>query len=1066
MKIMKYLILLIMAFGFVHSIDVTECMRINDPGTYELVMDLEYEYEEAMYFMESRVCMIIDSDDVILDCHDHGISSIESTGFVAPSLYILSGDNIIVKNCNFNSVRPMFAFELVTNLNMTGNIFNATLTTEGSNTIINNNDFYQPYVSKGISSLITDNIFYEDSKLSVTGEDSIITSNEFINCSSSYALNVGSTFISTDNNVISYNTFNDCNTAINLINSNDNEISDNTVSNSEVAFSSEDCSWNTFTDNTFCFNDQSMVCEGPGYEIDGADEGRYNYCESSTITGCDITCMPCTECDDPDAGGYLDGIMVPGYVTIESLGVTETYGDLCVVGEPLLINEAVCFGSHHVVRSCPDGYFCDLDSFDYAYCTEESSTVVCNDMDGGDDTETASGCFDYGSGILTSGMYCDYCAGDVLHEQVCTSTGCVEIEHECTDCVEVTSSLPGCLVAGFCDVDPSECSDTDETDGYTFVPDLFGTATDTLGGSYSDLCLDDDILNEAYCTPSGVAMQREVMCYDGYCDLETNECKKYCTDTDPTNDVTFPGMCTCGEVNRDECYGRRHTLFGVTYTHNIRQYDCDDAEECFGIEYPNCDCEEGEDAYCVVGSGICVCDDSDFPPDIEDTECSETDGGNDIWRFGVTTFIVGGDPLPDESDYCDGDVLNEYYCESREVGVWPFRYEVNARLLEPHLCEHGCEEGRCLPPEGCTDLDVDSPDPYAVPSSTLSRGAMNQDSCSGLNILIEQYCDGVTPLSEEHYCEFGCRFNPIGEGYCLPPPEICYDDDPTQDLYVPGICIDDRDDDINYDVCVASGNLLQFGCGMSTGGESCIPNIYHCPEGEECEDGACVPFTCSDVPDFGFDINNYSECFGATVSGDDYCVDGSEGNIVEYYCGDDQECHSRTESCDSGVCYEGECVQCNDTDGLDPNTFNQCVSDSNVLNDTCFDSTKVLEAYCSEGYCRHIQLDCPSSEFCYEGVCSDETCGDSDGGINIYEAGLCRSITETSSDSLSDECHEDSTDSIGILNEAYCNGLECVMSKRYCPVGYTCREGACVMGSKPPKPEPIPLPEGIDSRMS
>jgi len=199
----------------------------------------------------------------------------------------------------------------------------------------------------------------------------------------------------------------------------------------------------------------------------------------------------------------------------------------------------------------------------------------------------------------------------------------------------------------------------------------------------------------------------------------------------------------------------------------------------------------------------------------------------------------------------------------------------------------------------------------------------------------------------------------------------------------------------------------------------------------------------------------------------DHC--GSYYDLVEFSCdekgsnppysGNSVNCvqldHGKTPCCKGGQCVQ--CDHCNDPDGLDPTLKTFAISGQTRLDDTCFNSETVQEAYCpsNQEEVAYTNISCPRGTCCINGACvSSETnscpkppdpeydkCVDSDGGDEPYVQGAAAQHGLT---------HSDYCSSGKILKEAICTNNEWSYIDEDCTDGggvsvtACCRGGRCV----------------------
>ena len=308
----------------------------------------------------------------------------------------------------------------------------------------------------------------------------------------------------------------------------------------------------------------------------------------------------------------------------------------------------------------------------------------------------------------------------------------------------------------------------------------------------------------------------------------------------------------------------------------------------------------------------------------------------------------------------------------------------------------------------------------------------------------------------------------------------CTDSDGGKDYYVKGTASGYYNGVYtnNSDTCLTGPSV-----GSSTTSQSqyigelyCSSNnlmaeVYTCPGGYICNDGACVPTnqttTCTDS-DGGKDY--YVKGAVTTPDGqilEDACgLQAYKGYVIEYNCEDSS--YVTNYQCPYG-CSNGVCITCTDSDGVDyykkgTVTINPYF-DGSVFNaaDAC--GAQRYEGYVIEETCNlndnkdtfvPINYKCPYG--CSEGACIQQnqtnTCTDSDDGKDYYVKGTTTGIIRCTDQAqcmtpqtVSDLCGSDGF----TLTEFYCDndGFQVVdlTSGTYsykCPNG--CSNGACVGG--------------------
>ena len=255
----------------------------------------------------------------------------------------------------------------------------------------------------------------------------------------------------------------------------------------------------------------------------------------------------------------------------------------------------------------------------------------CSDSDGGLNPEV------FGTASKGSESETDLCLNEnQMIEYVCDDNSILsnnvmcEEGKKCKDgqCVEVPKPPPPNMTPG--------CIGTGQTDIYT------QENVTSNGVSYADSCADYRTVKEYYCKNDKLESSNNI-CPSGYgCSLgQCYQLKFECTETDNGNDTSTRGrtVVTKGILstsdNWDECIDIQ----------TIREYYCLENGTSGSGEFS---CGNGK--KCV--SGRCV-----------SSSCSETDGGKNIYNYGVTT----ASGVDYEDDCIDSKTIKEYYCYGDDV---------------------------------------------------------------------------------------------------------------------------------------------------------------------------------------------------------------------------------------------------------------------------------------------------------------------------------------------------------------------------------------------------------------
>jgi hypothetical protein len=220
---------------------------------------------------------------------------------------------------------------------------------------------------------------------------------------------------------------------------------------------------------------------------------------------------------------------------------------------------------------------------------------------------------------------------------------------------------------------------------------------------------------------------------------------------------------------------------------------------------------------CVYGCSGYVC----LPPQ---PFCTDSDGGLNLASFGTVSFRFANGTGGNQSDSCNGNLLNEQSCSN----LTPVSTTFN--------CLFSCSNGACLQSQPiCTDTDggkvynVTGNVTYKLNGITTTL----QDTCTNTT-LTERYCTNTTALSINTACVWGCT-----NGRCLPAP-VCTDSDgglkPNIAGLVTVIASDGKKTSMG-DFCgpTPSPVLWEMYCVNTTTKDS---KAYNCTRG--CLNGACI----------------------------------------------------------------------------------------------------------------------------------------------------------------------------------------------------------------------------------
>jgi len=340
--------------------------------------------------------------------------------------------------------------------------------------------------------------------------------------------------------------------------------------------------------------------------------------------------------------------------------------------------------------------------------------------------------------------------------------------------------------------------------------------------------------------------------------------------------------------------------------------------------------------------------------------------------------------------------------------------------------------------ESCSDSDGENF--YVKGYVNSSINGTNWDFCSGSSV-IEYVCYENQAVISYLPCDFGCS-----DGACISAPEndYCTDSDGGFYYYEKGY-VNSSINGTHWDYCTGGGYLAEYYCSQNIG----LMSFYDCPDG--CSNGACLNTTqnptetCTDS-DGG--VHYYLKGYtNSSINGSfwDYC---SGNYVIEYSCYTNENyinigSINCPDGCSNGACLnvtENQTETCYDSDGgINYNVKGETYLEANFKSvDFCMGSSAV-EYYCDLNLVKNTSLVC--SNGCLNGIClsapvniTNQTCYDSDGGIDYYVKGVLSAINGSI---FTDYCAASN------LVEYSCDGdLVQVMSGFACPYG--CLGGVCL----------------------
>lgn len=225
------------------------------------------------------------------------------------------------------------------------------------------------------------------------------------------------------------------------------------------------------------------------------------------------------------------------------------------------------------------------------------------------------------------------------------------------------------------------------------------------------------------------------------------------------------------------------------------------------------------------------------------------------------------------------------------------------------------------------------------------------------------------------------------------------------------------------EVCGADGITYPNSCLANKAGAA-VAYDSECTSNCTDADGGKESMLAAGVSLFGEHEEDY--CKGATTVMEFYCENSSIQSV-------EIECPAGY-TCDSGEC---EPAPCSDSDGgIVSSEMGVAVAGMETESDSCSSESKLTEYYCAaDGTIASEEISCPSGQVCVSGECTEPTCVDTDGGIEISEAGTAEKGELSSSDSCVGAAE---------VKEYYCENGEIASENIDCAAGEVCLEGACV----------------------
>ena len=197
----------------------------------------------------------------------------------------------------------------------------------------------------------------------------------------------------------------------------------------------------------------------------------------------------------------------------------------------------------------------------------------------------------------------------------------------------------------------------------------------------------------------------------------------------------------------------------------------------------------------------------------------------------------------------------------------------------------------------------------------------------------------------------------------------------------------------------------------------------------------------------------------------DICLNGGYGYggeyLKEYYCNNSVLKSVNIlckDGCENGACINANLMRCADSDGGRNYTLKGNVTKGDVVKTDFCDGNVLREYYCDNrtnplGIIKNISYNCTRFGYsgCENGACINTSlinCNDSDGGINIYVAGIADERVNWSRRYYNDACVTSrgsvcTGDSCTAVAEGYCSDKGVSNILMQCPTN-RCENGACI----------------------
>ncbi len=382
--------------------------------------------------------------------------------------------------------------------------------------------------------------------------------------------------------------------------------------------------------------------------------------------------------------------------------------------------------------------------------------------------------------------------------------------------------------------------------------------------------------------------------------------------------------------------------------------------------------------------------------------CSDTDSGKDYYEKGMLTY---GDFT--DWDNCNGDVLNEGYCDSSKS------YHDMPLWFESYDCPNGCSDGACIQNTSydCNYLEDDQYNYFEICKNSGYEG-----------VCFDKYTGVYQGCSNDD--GYGCvvsNTNAARNIFCEVPNDVCTDSDKGMNYYVKGMTR-------------AGTEVREDSCTYCTG---------DCHSGSPCEIycGAVVENYCSS----GVVKQKTQVCEFGCQYGE--CKESDEYSWVlrpeEYYKDVDPSLQGE---------WKGTCVDVCEDLGLQAQSTCLAWNDDSIY---CRKTMSHVGGLASAGTsCTETGLlGKVGSDFCCCGEKEQQSCTDSDGGINYYVKGKTYPMNWNNEIiTFTDNCKDNI-----ILEEGGCfdeygpvlSGGFAAATDYECPYG--CKDGACIQDISLPK---------------